>query len=102
MENTYWFRWFLICSALANKVLALQPLNFAKLIIEEEKGAWGNEQMTRHFHRINESLSEIMANDDDILWEELDIEEVAKLSVEEIQKYHEEYCIGRMSISELE
>lgn len=102
MENTYWFRWFLICSALANKVLGHQPQNFARLIIEEENGRYGNEQMTRYFNAINLQLCEIMANDETSMEDELDFEELAELSVGQIAKYYEEFCNGKLCLKILE
>jgi len=62
--------------------------------MEEEGGRYMNSQMTHYFHNINNSLSELMGNDDSMMWEELGIEEVAKLSPEQIEKDYTEYCLA--------
>lgn len=98
MKNSYWYRYFLVCNQMANKILNMQPQNFALLILEENNGRFMNSQMTRFFHNINESLSELLANDDTLMFDELDMDELAELSVEQIEEDFENYCQGKLKI----
>ena len=98
MENSYWYRYFLVCNQMANKIMGMQPQNFALLILEENNGRFMNSQMTRFFHSINESLSELLANDDTMLFDELDMDALADLSVEQIEEDFDNYCQGKLKI----
>ena len=101
MKNTYWFRHYLICSKLTNAALGgLQDQNFAKLIQEEEDGVWGNTQMTKIFRNINDEFCDMTADDPSQVFEENDLEEIAKLSIEQLRKYESEYL--RISIKFVE
>ena len=98
LENNYWNRWFLMCNELANTLLGLKQLNFAKLIIEEESGRYGNAQMTVVFHKINAQLSDTFGNDYETLREETNFEELSKFEPDQLEEYYSEYCCGRQSI----
>ncbi len=77
-----------------------QPQNFAELIIEEENGKWANKQMTRYFETADYSICELTGNDEGFMWDDLDMEEVAKLSAQELQIDYDKYCNNRLSITE--
>jgi len=98
MKNTFWYRYFLVCNQLANKVMGHQPQNFASLIVEEDNGRFMNSQMTCYFKVIDEFFSEMLANDAWQVFDELDIEELAELSVEQIEKDFNEYCDGILKL----
>lgn len=98
MKNTFWYRYFLVCNQLANKMMGHLPQNFALLIIEENLGRYGNEQMTQYFKLADEFLSDMMANDRMMMFEELDIDELAELSIEQIEQDFEQFCQGRLRI----
>ncbi len=74
------------------------PQNFAELIIEEENGRIANKQMTVFFYKIDMALSEIIGNCEGFMWEEIDMEEVAKIHIDELQSDYEQYVEGRISI----
>ena len=99
MKNTEIYRYFLVCNKLANDILGMQPQNFAQLIVEENLGRFMNSQMTRIFNQVNYTLSEIIANDESILWEELDIDEVAEISVEQLEEDYNNYVLGNMRLT---
>ena len=82
----------MICNQLANKLLGMQPQNFALMIVEENNGRFMNSQMTRYFYGIDEYFSEIMCNGEGSLFEELDIDELAELSMEQIEEDFKNYC----------
>lgn len=96
MENTYWFRFYLICSEIANNILGYNYQNFAKLYREIENGQYANEQMTRIFENINETLCELTANESDMVFEENDFEIIAKLTELELKSFYSEYCSGNI------
>jgi len=98
MKNSFWYRYFLICNQLANKVMGHEPQNFALLMIEEQGGRFMNKQMTCYFYAIDDYLSELMSNDSGTVFEELDMDELAELSMEQITQDFEEYCNGRLKI----
>lgn len=98
MKNTFWYRYFLVCNQLANKVMGHQPQNFASLILEEDNGRFMNSQMTCYFRVIDEFFSEMLANDTWQVFDELDMEELAELSVEQIEKDFNEYCDGILKL----
>lgn len=96
MENNYWFRWYLVCSKMANELLSHRDLNFALLFEEEDKGRFANKQMTYAFDRVNESLSSLCNNNETDVFDENDFSEIAELSTDDINEYYEKYCNGRM------
>jgi hypothetical protein len=98
MENTYLYRHFLMCNALANKMQNIQPQNYAKLIIEQNNGRFMNSQMTCFFENADTFLSELVGNDEGLMWDELDMQEIAEMSVEQLQKDYNKFCNGRMKI----
>lgn len=98
MKNTFWYRYFLVCNQLANKMMGHLPQNFALLIVEENLGRYGNEQMTQYFKLADEFLADMMANDPMIVFDELDIDELAELSIEQIQNDFEKFCQGRLRL----
>ena len=96
MKNSYWYRYFLVCNQMANKMVGHQPQNFALLLIEEENGRLFNKQMTSYFIAIDEFMSNLTANDTWILFDEIPMEEFAELSIEQIEADFEKYCEGRL------
>ena len=105
IKNTFWFRHFLICHVLANKMMEPRGWlvdNFALSILESENGRYGNDQMNVYFRMAdiflcglheseNDQVFENLENEDDV-----DIEDLAKLSAKEIQQYYKKYCIGKI------
>jgi hypothetical protein len=103
IRNTFWFRHFLICSKLANEVLGLMPQNFALLIIEQEQGRAFNSQMTNIFWLIDAVISELHSSEsrevfDMIEDEGLCIDDLAKLTTDELSKYYQDYCFETFKI----
>lgn len=100
MENTYWFRWYLICSKIANcNMPGYEDQNFAKLHIQNGNGVYANSQMLQHFESANTAMSEIFCNEDDMVYEENDFETISKLTISELDKYFIDYC-SRLQITE--
>ena len=102
MENSYHYRHFLICNKLANRMNGHKDLNFAQLVVDEENGRFMNSQMTKYFYMADRTISELIGNDEWFMFEELDINEVAKLSVEEIEEDYFKYCNGVLKISSVQ
>jgi|JI10StandDraft_1071094.scaffolds.fasta_scaffold30523_12 hypothetical protein len=98
MKNTFWYRYFLICNGLANKMMGHEPQNFALLIVEENLGRFGNAQMTQYFKLADEFLSDMMSNDRMMMFEELDMDVLAELSIEQIEQDFEQFCQGRLRL----
>lgn len=86
MKNTFWYRYFLVINQLSNSVLGFQFQNFAKLILEERNGRFGNEQMTKYFKALDLQCSDLMSSDALIVLDELDIEELANISEEKLKE----------------
>lgn len=86
---------------MANDILGYKPLNFAKLILQQDAGQFMNSQMTSTFYKINKTLSEITASEETAMEDELDFEYISKLSITEIDNYYKEFCLERMTIGEL-
>ncbi len=99
MENTFSYRHFLICNEIANNMMGHQPQNFAELIVEEDNGRYANGQMTKYFYVADRTLCELTGNDEGFMWDDLDMDEVAKIPIEELQSDYEEYCKYRMVIN---
>lgn len=103
MENTHWNRIFLICNHLANEV---QPgivyQNFAKLMVDEEEGRVFNSQMTFYFKKLVDNITDLTCDDRDMIYSDLEIEELAELSPQELLDYYHAFCSGSISISLLE
>ena len=95
MKNSFWYRYFLVCNQMASKMVGHKPQNFAELIIEEDNGRFMNSQMTNYFRAVDAFFADLMSNDAWMMFDELDIEELAKLSVEQIQEDFENYCQGK-------
>ncbi len=95
MENGFWYRYFLVCNQMANKIMGHQPQNFALLMVEEGNGRIMNSQMTCHFENVDEFFSDLMSNDSGIVFDELGLDNLAELSVEQIQEDFENYCQGK-------
>lgn len=93
-KNTYWYKFFLMCNKMANDILNMKYQNFAKLIVEANNGRFGNEQMTRIYETIEESLSELVGNDPEFIWDELELEEIAEIPVETLEADYSKYCDG--------
>ena len=92
MDNTYWYRYFLLCNHLANKMLGHKYQNFAKLILDEDKGRFMNSQMTVYFHQADVFFSELLNNDEGMIFDELSINELAEITPEQLQKDYDNYC----------
>lgn len=78
------------------------PQNFALLMVEEGLGRYMNSQMTHYFKSINRTLSEILGNDEEMMWEELDMDELAELSIEQIDEDYKNYVDCKLSLIEAE
>ena len=96
MKNNFWYRYFLVINQLSNAVLGLEYQNFAKLILEEHNGRFGNKQMTKYFISLDLQYSDLMSNDSLIVFDELDIEELANISEDQLEKDFENYCNGKL------
>lgn len=96
-NNTFHYRHFLICNKMANDIMNVRPQNFAQLIVEEEEGGrFMNSQMTCYFHSVNRTLCDLIGNYEDFVWEELDMNEVAKLTPEELEEDYNNFCSGQI------
>lgn len=93
MKNTFEYRYFLLVNHLSNKMVNMIPLNFAELIKSENEGRYMNSQMTFYFYQLNESLSALMGNDPEWVFEWLDIEELAELSPQQLEDDYNSYCL---------
>ena len=98
MENTFHYRFFLICNELANSVQSIQPQNYADLIVREQEGQFMNSQMTIYFHNADKFLSTLIGNYDGWMWDELDMYEIAKIPYEKLREDFEIYCEGIMTL----
>lgn len=77
----------------------MQYQNFAKLLVEETVGGrWGNAQMTIHFRVADRTISELVGNDEGIMWDELEMTEVGLMTPEEIKFDYDRFCNGKLSI----
>jgi hypothetical protein len=71
MENTYWFRYFLLCNELANSIITRQGLkriNFAECILESESGRYANDQMIVYFETADIFFANLFECDSDIVF----------------------------------
>lgn len=107
IKNTYWFRRFLLCNRTATKFAwsrGWEVKNFAQLIVDEQNGRYGNSQMTVLFTNAQRVFAEISEDEPDIVFEmiqeeqDLEIEDLAKLTAEELDMYYEEYIIGKLTL----
>lgn len=109
IENSFWFRHFLMCSRVANEMMSARGwhvVNFAQSIIESENGCLGNEQMNVYFAMADKFFSELHCSDEDEVFNALEddgvsMQDLAKLSVEEIEEYYYKYCVGAINFSEV-
>ncbi len=101
MENTYWFRFYLICSKAANNLLGLQEQNFADLFNELELGRIGNAQMTSVFENVNATLCEICGNETDGVFEENNFDEISRISTSDLNDLYDEYCLGKIELNQI-
>jgi hypothetical protein len=94
-NNKFAYRAFLVCNTFANAMLGNGVLdqNFAKLLIDEENGATFNSQMTMYFDALDEQFSELYGNDPEWIWDFLEMEEVAEISPEQLEKDYFTYCL---------
>lgn len=95
-SNLFAYRCFLVCNELANAVLGNGIIyqNFAELLLAEENGRSFNSQMTKYFQVLEEKISDLYGNDTEWMWEFLSLEEVAKISTEQLKSDYYEYCIN--------
>ena len=98
MENTFHYRFFLICNELANSMQSIQPQNYAELILRENEGQYMNSQMTCYFHNAEDFLSNLIGNYVGFMWDELDMYTVAQLPYEKIKEDFDKYCDGLMAL----
>lgn len=85
MKDNFAYKYFLLINHLANKMNNHIYLNFALLIYEEDNGKYMNSQMTFFFYRADELFSDILANNSEWFWDELDIEEIAKIPPSQLE-----------------
>jgi len=78
------------------------PQNHAKLMVEEDNGRFGNAQMTQYYKKADFVISRLVGNYEGWIWEEMDMEEIAELSIEQIEEDYENYCNERLSIIKCE
>jgi len=74
------------------------PQNHAKLMVEEDNGRFGNAQMTQYYKKADIVISRLVGNYEGWIWDNLDMEEIAELSVEQLEEDYENYCNERLSI----
>ena len=98
MKNTYWFRHYLICSKMANDVLGLKTLNFAKLLLQQENGQFANSQMTVTFNKISDVLCDITSSERNALDDELDFGYISQISDFEMKTYYNDFCLSKIVI----
>ena len=94
MKNTFEYRYFLLLNYLANKMVNVAFLNFAELIKSEGEGRFMNSQMTFYFYQLDESFSELMANDPDWVFDFIDIEELAEIPAKKLEDDYFKYCVN--------
>lgn len=102
-KNSYWLRHFLICDRIAKESCGgLKIDNFLTLILNEENGAIGNAQMTKYFWAADKVLADISSSEWGMvieeLEEELDIQELATLSEEELSVLYNEFIYSTTKI----
>lgn len=93
MENTYAYRYFLFINYLANNMVGMTFLNFAELIKSENEGRFMNKQMTSYFYKLDEIFSELIANDPEWVFDELDLDELALIPAEQLEDDYISYCV---------
>ena len=104
LKDSLWVRHFLMCHTLATRICSERGWNvgnFVELIIESEKGRFGNDQMTVYFNVVDEWLSELHSDDAgqvfDILEDEgYSMEYLSQLTLSEIENYHQLYCVSHI------
>ncbi len=109
IENSFWFRHFLICSKVANIMMSPRGWhvdNFSQSITESNNGRYGNDQMNIYFKMADRFFSELHCSEEDEVFNYLEedgvlMEDLAKLSLEEIENYYDKYCIGAINFSEV-
>lgn len=102
MQNDSLYRHFLICNTLANAMMGHLPQNHAKLMVEEDNGRFGNAQMTWYFKKADIVISNLIGYPEGWIWDELDMDEVAELSIEQIEEDYQNYCNEKLSIVKFE
>ena len=98
-----------MCSKVANIMMSSRGWhvnNFAQSIIESKNGRYGNDQMNVYFTMADRFFSELHCSEEDEVFnylEEDDIfmEDLAKLTVQEIEEYYNKYCIGAIDFSNI-
>ncbi len=93
MENTFDYRYFLLINYLANKMVNVSFQNFAELIKSENEGRFMNSQMTFYFHQLDEVFSELMGNDVGWVFDDLSLDELSKISAEQLEDDYIQYCV---------
>jgi predicted cupin superfamily sugar epimerase len=109
IKNSFWFRHFLMCSKVANLMMSARGWyvdNFAQSIIESQNGRYGNDQMNIYFTMADMFFSELHCSEEDEVFNYLEengitMEDLAKLSAEEIEEYYDKYCIGNIDFSNI-
>ena len=109
IENSFWFRHFLMCSKIANTMMSTRGWhvdNFAESFIESENGRYGNDQMNVYFTMADRFFSELHCSEEGEVFNYLEedglpMEDLAKLSAKEIEDYYDKYCVGAINFSEV-
>ena len=93
MENTFEYRYFLFVNYLANKMVNMVFLNFAELIKSEGEGRFMNKQMTFYFYQLDETLSELMGNYPEWVFEFIELNKLAEIPAEQLEDDYIQYCV---------
>lgn len=94
MKDNFAYKYFLLLNHIANKMNNHIYLNFAKLIKQEQEGRYMNSQMTFFYYQADEIFSDIIGNDPDWIWDEIDMDEIAELDEEQLQSDYEELVVN--------
>ena len=93
MKNDFNYRYFLFLNYLSNRTIGMVFLNFAELIKSEREGRYMNSQMTKYFFMFDEVFSDLMGNDREWIFDELDIDELAEIPAEQLKNDYITYCV---------
>lgn len=106
IENTYFFRRFLLCDMLAkacSSAIGFHVHNFASCVLDENLGQYRNERVDRFFYAAEDTLAEIGEDDTGIVFamnhlEGVSIETLSLLTEQELSDYCREYLIGNIKL----
>lgn len=94
MKDNFAYKYFLLLNHIANKMNNHIYLNFAELIKQENEGKYMNSQMTFFFYQADMIFSEILGNDPEWLWDNIDMEEVAKIDASKLEDDYYELVVN--------